>query len=300
VIMNARRCCFITILLTAETILLAQMPDWKFFRDREGNSYFIDRGGKIRITSMKKYRYRPVSARAIDYYLEYGTELIKEHRPVEALSVLKSIRALKSDNQRIYQAQVKATELIMKMSKNNGARFTSMNESASLMLFQSDDGIEIINDQMLYSFKVPGRVAVLRKVDRSRLEYRYSGILFGILSGRGRDDGRDADAYDMMMAVDTEKFAVPYKNLAAAVDKWKGNIGYEGLTRVVLEQDERRYICSFRNSAEPRYGGIEGIFLNGASSHYVRLVSSEGRLAAQRDLMRKIIEGFCTVGKADR
>jgi hypothetical protein len=298
--MNGRRCFVFSILLASCTVFVAQMPDWKFFRDREGNTYFFDQGGKIHITSMKQYRYRPVSARGIDYYLEYGTELIKEHHPVEALSVLKSICALKNDNNRIYQAQVKAAELIMKMRKNNGTRFVAMNESASLIIFQEDGGIKIINDQMMYSFMVPGRVAVLRKVDRSRMEYRYSGILFGILQGGGRSDGRDADAYDMLMAVDTEKFAVPYKNLAAAVDKWKGNIGYEGVTREVLEEDEHRYICSFRNRSEPRYGGIEGFFLEGTSSHYVRLVSSEGRLPELLAVMRKIIEGFRSVGRPGR
>lgn len=293
-----RRWLFPT-LLTSLVLLIAQMPDWKFFRDREGNTYFFDQGGAIHITSMKKYRYRPVSARGIDYYLEYGRELINEHHPIEGLSVLKSICALKNNNNRIYQAQVKATELIIKMKKNNGPRFTSMNESASLMLFQVDDGIEIINDQMLYSFKVPGRIEVVRKIDRSRLEYRYSGILFGVLPEGSKDDGGEAGAYEILMAVDTEKFAVPYKNLSAAVEKWKGNIGYEGVTREVLEKEKNRCVCSFRNSSAPRYAGIEGIILNGSYSHYVRLISSELRFPAQQKIMLKIIDGFRTVGRAD-
>ncbi len=294
--MNGRRWAF-SVLLLFSTLLLGQMPDWKFFRDREGNTYFFDQAGKIRITTMQKYRYRPVSSRGIDYYLEYGAELINEHYPIEGLSVLKSICALKNDNNRIYQAQVKAAELIMKLKKNNGPRFTVMNESASLMLFQAEDGIEIINDQMLYSFKVPGTVDVIRKVDRGGLEYRYSGILFGLVP-EGRKS-REAGTYEILLAVDTEKFAVPYKNLAEAVEKWKGNIGYEGLTREAMETKGNRYVCSFRNSGDPRFGGIEGIFLNGTYSHYVRLVSSESRYQAHQKLMRKIIDGFNTVGKAE-
>lgn len=164
--MNRRSRWALPVIFAFSTFLVAQMPDWKYFRDREGNTYFFDQAGKIRITSMKQYRYRAVSPRGIDYYLEYGTELINEHHPIEGLSVLKSICALKNDNNRIYQAQVKAADLIMKLKKRNGPRFTSMNESASLMIYTVDDGIEIINDQMMYSFKVPGRVDVVRKVDR--------------------------------------------------------------------------------------------------------------------------------------
>ncbi|MBP7738061.1 MAG: hypothetical protein KA369_18940 [Spirochaetes bacterium] len=277
---------------------MGQMPDWKYFRDREGNTYFIDQAGKIRLTTVKKYRYKAVSPRGIDYYLEYGAELIKEHRPIEGLSVLKSICALPNDNNRIYRAQVKAAELVMALRKRNGNRFDRMNESASLMFFQTDEGIEIINDLMRYSLRAPGPVEVIRKVDRAGLDYRYSGILLGILPA-GAGDGRGEAAYEMLVAVDTEKFAVPYKNLSEAIEKWKGNIGYEGLTREVLAQDGKRFICSFRNGGEPRYAGIEGVFLNGTYSHYVRLISSGKAYPGLEKRMRTLMDGFRVVGRND-
>ena len=37
--------------------LLAQMPDWKYFRDRQGNTYFFDQAGKIHISDAVEYRY---------------------------------------------------------------------------------------------------------------------------------------------------------------------------------------------------------------------------------------------------
>lgn len=278
---------------------MGQMPDWKFFRDREGNTYFIDQAGKIRLTAVKQYRYKAVSPRGIDYYLEYGAELIREHRPVEGLSVLKSIRALPNDNNRIYRAQVKAAELILGLKKRNGSRFDSMNESASLMFVQADGGIEIINDLMRYSLRTPGPVEVIRKVDRGGMDYRYAGILLGVLPV-GAGDGRGGQAaYEMLVAVDTEKFAVSFKNISEAVEKWKGNIGYEGLIREVLTQDGARHISLFRNGGEPRYAGIEGIFLNGTYSHYVRIITSEAAYGAQEKRMRTIMEGFRVVGRTD-
>lgn len=297
--MNRRLSWIRLILLAFSLFLMGQMPDWKYFRDREGNTYFIDQAGKIRLTSVKKYRYKAVSPRGIDYYLAYGTELIREHRPVEGLSVLKSIRALPNDNNRVYRAQVKAAELIMELKKRNGNRFDSMNESASLMFFQADGGIEIINDLMRYSFRAPGPFEVIRKVDRAGLDYRYAGILLGMLPAVAGDSRGVGAAYEMLVAVDTEKFAVPFKNISEAVEKWKGNIGYEGLTREVLAQDGTRFICKFRNGGEPRYAGIEGIFLNGIYSHYVRIISSEGAYSSQERRMRTIMDGFRVVGRTD-
>jgi len=277
--------------------LMAQMPDWKFFRDREGNTYFIDQAGKIRITDVKEYRYRPVSSIGIDYYLNYGTTLIQDHRLDEGLSVLKSICALPVDNNRTYQAQMKAMEQINALKRRNGPRFDALNESASLMLFKKDEVTHIINDQMYYSFSVPCRIGVIRKQDRSRagVDYRYSGVQFGLQ----RSDAKSAQAgeYDMLMAVDSEKFSVAIKNVDDAADKWKWNIGYDGLTREVVAKDGGRILYRFRSGGPALFAGLEGIFLNGNFTHCVRVVSSEAVYGENREFIRALMESFRPVSK---
>jgi hypothetical protein len=279
--------------------LLAQMPDWKYFRDREGNTYFIDQAGKIHITDVREYRYRPVTPRGIDYYLNYGTTLIKEHRLPEGLSVLKSICALPVDNNRTYQAQVKAMEVVNMLKKRNGPRFAALNESASLILFMVDDVTKIINDQMFYSFQVPCRINVVRKRDRAQagVDYRYSGIQFGVQTTGGRD--RKAGEFDILMAVDSEKFSVKLKNITDAVEKWKWNIGYDGLVREELAQSEDRLLYQFRSSGPATFAGIEGIFVNKNYTHCVRIISSEAGYRVNRELMRKVMESFRTVSITD-
>jgi hypothetical protein len=278
---------------------MAQMPDWKYFRDREGNTYFIDQGGKIHITDVREYRYRPVTPRGIDYYLNYGTTLIKDHRLAEGLSVLKSICALPVDNNRTYQAQVKAMELVNTLMKRNGPRFTALNESASLILFTVGDVTKIINDHMLYSFQVPCKINVVRKRDRAQagVDYRYSGIQFGVQTTGVRN--RQAGEFDMLMAVDSEQFTVKLKNIADAVEKWRWNIGYDGLVREELARSEDRLLYQFRSSGPVIFAGMEGIFVNKNYTHCVRIISSEAGYGVNRELMRKVIESFRTVSKSD-
>ena len=295
--MRLTQTCVTLFVLAGSLALLSQMPDWKFFRDREGNTYFIDQAGKIRIIDAREYRFLPVTPRGIDYYLHYGAALIQEHRVTEGLSVLKSIRALPADNNRIYQAQVKATELMDALKKKNGPRFTTMNESASLIIFQTNTGIAIINDMMFYSFQVPGRVTEIRKRDRAGLDYRYEGVLFGVKTSSTA--GNNENAYDILFAVDSEKFAVKFNNCTEAAENWKGALGYDGLVREPLVQGDDRLVYAFRSNGTPNYSGIEGVFVNGTFSHYARLISSNEGYRSNGHVMRKIMDSFRVVAKTE-
>ena len=138
---------------------------------------------------------------------------------------------LPADNNRIVQAQVKATEVINTLKRRNGPRFTAQNDAASLMFIESEGGIRAINDRMFYSFSGPAGLTVIRKSNRGRLEYRYEGVMFGARNAPA--SGGESKAYDFLIAVDSEKFAVRFKNLDQAVKYWQGTIGYGGLERRV-------------------------------------------------------------------
>ena len=43
--------------------LFSQMPDWTYFRDREGNKYYFDESFKIVITDKPVFRYPPYQNR---------------------------------------------------------------------------------------------------------------------------------------------------------------------------------------------------------------------------------------------
>ncbi len=285
------------LLLFSTLALIAQMPDWKFFSDREGNTYFIDQGGKIRITDTTKLPYRAVSPRGIDYYLNYGITLIDEHRVHEGLTVLKSIRSLPADNGRIVQAQVKATEVINKLKRRNGPRFVEQNDAASLMFIESEGGVRAINDRMYYSFHGPAGLSLIRKSNRARLEYRYEGLLFGVRN-RPTASG-ESNAYDYLIAVDSELFAVRFRDLDQAIKYWQGTVGYGGLERRVLEKRDDRIVYSFTSRSEPRYAGLEAVFVNGKFTHCARLISSEAGYREYGAKMEAVMASFRIVSDQD-
>ncbi|MBN2077652.1 MAG: hypothetical protein JW838_01710 [Spirochaetes bacterium] len=277
-------------ILLAAVLLAAQMPDWKHFLDREGNSYFIDGAGKIRITATDAPVYRPVSSRGIDYYLHYGETLIGEHRYEEALAVLKSICALPAANNRIYVAQVRAREALGRLRRNNGARYDRMNESASLLFYMDGPDTVVINDFMRYSFRGPTGLRVIRRRKRSGPDYRYSGTLFGVDQGAGAKD-----SYAFLIAVDSEIIGTRFRDVDQAREKWRGYLGFDGLIREPEGRGEDRIVHRFRSGEPPLFAGYEAVFLNGRITHCVRVITSEAGYAGNREAMKRIIEGFALV-----
>lgn len=276
--------------ILAAVLLSGQMPDWKHFRDREGNSYFIDGAGRIRITASDAPAYRPVSSRAIDYHLHYGETLIKEHRYEEALTVLKSICALPAGNNRVYEAQVRAREALEDLRRRNGARFDRMNESASLLLYSDGSDTVVIDDFMRYSFRGPAGLRVIRRRERSGRDYRYSGTLFGVTLGA---EGEDSYAY--LMAVDSEIIGTPFRDVEQAREKWRGYLGFDTLARELVLRGEDRIIHRFRSGSPPVYAGYEAVFLNEKITHCVRVIASEAGYTADAAAMKRIVEGFSLV-----
>ena len=288
----------VILLLAGSMILQAQMPEWKFFKDREGNTYYIDQAGKIRITEVRA-RYMPVSAKAIDYCLHNGITLINDHKLPEGLTVLKSILAMPADNNRIYSAQVKASEMINFLKRRHGTRYSALNESASLMLVQQDSFIEIINDQMFYSFRVPIPLEVIRVRRRGGVDYRYSGVLVGIGQAGTAAKPHTDGGYDILFAIDSEKFSVPVRDLDRAIEKWRNNIGYDDLKREIQSESESRVVYRFRSTGAPFYAGIEAIIINGSITHCIRFLSSDAKYNSSTGTIQKILLSFKTISSGD-
>ena len=285
------------IIIFASSILLAQMPDWKYFRDREGNRYYFDQGGKIRITGKISYRYKPVTPLGIDYYLNYGLELIKEDHLAEGLTILKSILSMRVKNNRIFSAQAKAADTINKLKKRHGNRFERIDKAAQVLLIKNKNDIDILNDRMFYYIKVPAKVSVIHKKEREKLGYSYSGLLLGLEKVDNKSDDGGKVKYDMLLGIDCESFSIRVKDVQAAEKKWKHNLGYAGLERKEIDKTRNSILYRFKSIKDSKYSGFEGIYINSNIIYCVRIISSGKSFSVNSAIMEKIISSFKIVSK---
>ncbi|MFC1671025.1 hypothetical protein ACFL20_11595, partial [Spirochaetota bacterium] len=273
--------------------LFSQMPGWKFYKDRDGNNYYLDRNSKIHTSGKPEFKFRPVSIEGIDFYLNHGRELIKQHHLSQGLVLLKSILAMPVKNNRIYKARVEAAKTVNYLKKREGSRFARLNESASLQVFHEKKVIHLINDQMFYSLKLPSGVVLLRKRMKKKLRHTYYGLTLGI-SVKDIPE-RTGARYDLILAMDSERYVWRFNSIDEVESNWRLVLGADNLKRKIRERGKHRKIYMFESKIKPEYSGFEGIFSNGNYVHIIRIISSKSKFKKYEKMMKRILEDFRVV-----
>jgi hypothetical protein len=274
-------------------VSLSQMPDWTMIRDRDGNKFYMDRNGKIWTSGEPDFRYRPVSIEGLDYYLHQAVALIKNRHMEEGLTLLKSIMALPSGNAAIYDAQVKASREINRLIKKEGIRYRAFNAKAALLLYREGGRLTIVNDRMPCSVRLPASSDILRFRVRENERYGHHGLLVGVnLKEGGAVRNGEFRRFDLLLAMDGERFRSPVGHLRKLEEHWRQVLGPDTFAREVLEEKEDRIVYRFRDRGSPAYAGYEGFFLNGNLGFCVRIISDGAGFPARADEMRSIMESF--------
>ncbi len=276
------------------------MPDWRFFKDREGNKYFFDSAGKIHITSLPASNRKIVSADGIDYYINLAEEILSRKKIVESLLLFKSILALPDNNNRIYSARVRAAKNIDNLRKKNGDRFEKYNIEASLLLYKTGDRSIILNDSMFYSMSSKGKIKLIRFKIRNEKDEIYHGASVGV----NFQEKEIADnKYESIVALDAVKKKHSISSLEEMIENWKMILGKDTLVRNELFRDKDTVIYEFNSGISDEnsqiYKGFEVQKFNGNFIYYLRIVSSGMKFEKNKDSMRDMALSFKTVAFAE-
>lgn len=258
----------------------ARMPGWKFFMDGEGNSYYINPANRIIITEKIDNLSRPVSVRGLDYYSAVSKELLKNHRPIDALRIARTILAMEPFDMRIVRAQEKASQLKSRIMRRNGTRFVKMNRLASPLLYRnSHDRVVLVNENMHYSFETTGMVTVIRKRVRVKPSYIHQGVLLGISFEKMEKQKNDIETvFDCLMAVDAEKFGQVIASLEELEKSWERRIILTSGNKKIFLKKEKAVVYRYTVDSTIRYSGYEGYIINGNIGYAWKIIAPAVRM----------------------
>lgn len=270
------------------------MPEWKYFRDRAGNTFYIDRNGKIYTIRKPVNPYQIITSEGIEYSLSYGKEVLSVY-PVEGLIVLKSILILPEKNNMIIKAQNEASMVINNCLKKNGDRFHEWDKDASLLMVRYNNTTHIVDDEMRFSFEIPYHIQAVRTRERENLHYKYSGLSLCITVD-SIDENKDNEysGFDMVMAVDSESFSARLSDVYFLEENWRNNLGFESLQRSIIEVNKFKKVYKIVNNDEPRITGFEGYYINNNIGYMLRILCSEAFFQTKKEQIYNIVKSFKT------
>jgi hypothetical protein len=268
--------------------LPAQMPDWLFFRDGDGNSYYYDKNGKIWTSGKPEFKYKTITISGMDYYIRQSEELLKSHFPVEGLLLIKSILAMPPSDQRIIDAQSRASSLLNKMKRLEGSRFDNYNEKASPLLYSQGGATAVVHDIMFCAMSIPGQVTILTNRWRKSVSYRYNGILLGVRSNTGKEAAEN-EKFDILVAIDAEEFAIPIKKIEDMEEYWRNKPGFDSIIRQTIERDDYRILNRYESTGSKKFFGFEGIYINNKLGYIIRTIAPVDERKDVSELLKRIV-----------
>ena len=242
------------------------MPDWKFFRDREGNKYYYDRALKIRIIDAGTFEYKPVRRDGIDYYLNTGIELIKNGRYSEGLYYLKTLKTLPVYNQRIKNAAIDASKWINYLYKKHGSRFARYDKESTVLISYSEEKYNLINEKLRYKIILTKRPWIIKAI------WKYNGTAYGLKFGMNinSENIKNNNGYDCVIGIESRIIKSKIDTINEAVESWRHELGRDDFDRKIIFSTDDRIIYFYSYSDGVPFSGIEAVYLNRGAIHLLR------------------------------
>jgi len=268
-------------LLGSFSILIGQMPEWAFFKDLDGNRYYLNKNNKIMMSGTRIKNDPIVTYDGAEFYLFQGSQFLKGRQKVKGLKILKSLLHLEVKDYSLVSIQKRAGQIINDYQRQFGSRFNSLNIKANLFLYRINDVTYIHNDEFRYKGLYNGWISVLTTKRRYYRNYRYMGITAGLSTKK------KAQQYQAIIAIDCEKFRGSLKNIDQLRLHWNLLTGLDVKQKKEIYRSDKKKI--YRIEYE-KYSGFEGLYLNKNIGCIVRIISPKN--FKEEDNMKRIIESF--------
>jgi hypothetical protein len=269
--------------------LQTQMPDWKFFKDRDGNGFYYDNTFKIRITDENPFNYTPVTMQGVNYYFNKGVELIKEGKYVEGLFYLKSIKSLPQDTLRVETNAKDSSKWINHLQKKHGPRYERFDKESTILLTYSNDEYLIINEKLRYKIKLKKQPHIIRAA------WKFNETGYGFKFGFNLAEAHNDNSYDCVIGIETRISRSKFNSISDAEKIWNWEMGMDNFVRTESYRSKDRVVYQYTYADNVPFCGIEAVFINDKMTHLLRIICSTGIKDKVFDEIKKPIEELVLV-----
>ena len=279
---------FITIFLTIFILpIFAQMPDWKYFCDIEGNKYYFDGAGlpKVILNNEDDENFIIVSLPAIEYYMAKAEEYFQESNYVSSLIIIKSILSMPDIDSRIINNKKTCIKLLDKIKKRIGSRIIQEENKVVFFGYRIKENTVIFVKPMRLKITLNDCEVRLVRKRQTETYYKYHGFTLAL----------QRDNTIVLLLADSEEFTMQ-RNLRLSNFKtsFYANLPAWSMQSLSIVEDKFE-ISQFAINSFKNFAGYEKIGVNKNIGYCVRFIAEEENFDAMKDDMLKWVEGIRAV-----
>lgn len=275
----------IIFLICLHISIYAQMPDWAMMKDKEGNTYYFDKSGKI-YTDDVESAYKPVSRDGLEYYTAKVKSLWKAGHRTQSLVIAKSILALKESSMNVVKAKKDINAFMRDMQMKHGKRFVDISREAWLYLTKEDTTMYVFNDKVPYIVALQGNAEIIAAKSVDSLQYSSTVMRAGIRFS-------DTSGYDAIMTIVAESFAGTIESIRVLEQHWR-TVAFDTFDRELLKYSDSMALYSFVTRDNVELKGMELLLAKENRGYCVRIFTTKERYDLYKDTMLTIINSFST------
>ena len=261
------------------------MPDWAMMVDKEGNTYYFDKSGKI-YTDDTQSAYKPVSKDALEYYTSKVKSLWKAGNRTQSLVIAKSILALKESSMNVVKAKKDMSAFMRDMQMKQGKRFVDINNDAWLYLTREDTTMYVFNDKVPYIVTLQGNADIIAAKSVDSLQYSSTVMKAGIRFS-------ETNGYDAIITVVAESFADTIESIHVLQQHWR-TIAFDTYERELLKYSDSMAVYSFVTQDNVQLKGMELLLAKENRGYCVRIFTTKERYELYKGAIMAIINSFST------
>ena len=264
--------------------VFAQMPDWKYFSDIEGNGYFFDELGlpRVILNDEDLENLIIVSLPAIEYYMAKAEEHVRQANYVQALTIINSILAMPNIDSRIINSKKTCIKLRERIQRRIG---TLINQEEQKIFFF---GYKIRENTVLFVKPMRLRITLnacevrLIRTRQDEAEYKYNGFTLAL----------QKDNVRILMSADSKQFVRQERiRLSTFKNNFYANLPVMPMKRLSYSDDEFE-ISEFTMNRGRNFAGYERIGVNRNIGYCIRLIAEEKDFESVKADMLKWVESI--------
>ena len=265
----------------------SQIPGWKLYKDKSGNSFFIDRNWKIYANNPVKKSFSPVSLKNLTFKINRADQLMRELKPIEAIHIYRSILVMNSNDYTVRSAKIKASHKINYLKSSQGYRYTLYKKKSEPLAYRIANITTILHTQMRYSISSHKKFIIIRIRKKRDYRYRYIGIVCGI-----QDSKTPNNKFSMLLAIDAEKMPFPIRSLQQAIQKYNKNNISDSIKQKIIQKSNSSIYYAITNSPKQNFRGYEGVRFKNNYIYFIRIICSNKVFNANKKEMLFILRNF--------